>query len=113
MPPKFDLGKVIVKDDAALVLARAGQDADFFLAKHAAGDWGEENAAQNEQALQDGQMVLSRYRTLWGQELLVFTTSDRQQIYLFCPPSPVVHCNALVDFALYWERQAREQSARR
>ena len=40
MPAKFELGKVTIKDDAALVLARAGQDADFFVAKHAAEDWG-------------------------------------------------------------------------
>jgi hypothetical protein len=38
MPAKFELGKVIIKENAALVLAKAGQDADFFLAKHAAGD---------------------------------------------------------------------------
>jgi hypothetical protein len=40
MPPKFELGKVTIKDDAAFALARAGQDADFFLAKHEAGDLG-------------------------------------------------------------------------
>jgi hypothetical protein len=51
MPPKFELGKVTIKADAALILARAGQDAEFFLAKHAAGDWGEGSPDQNEQAL--------------------------------------------------------------
>jgi hypothetical protein len=58
MPPKFELGKVIVKEDAGLALVRAGQDAEFFLAKHAAGDSGEEDPAGNEQALRDGHMLL-------------------------------------------------------
>jgi hypothetical protein len=64
MSTKFDLGKVIIKENAALVLAKAGQDADFFLAKHLAGDWGDGNAGQNEQALLEGSMLWSTYRTL-------------------------------------------------
>lgn len=111
MPPKFEAGKVILKEDAALVLANSGQDAAFFLAKHAAGDWGDEDPARNEQALRDGHMLLSSYRTLWGQQLFVVTFSDRQQTYLFCPPPPVA-INPLWDFAHFWEQQAREPEAK-
>jgi hypothetical protein len=111
MPPKFELGKVIVKDDAALALARAGQDAAFFLAKHASGDWGEGNAAQNEQALREGHMLLSRYRTLRGRELLIVTFPHRKETYLFCPPPPVV-VQPLWDFAHFCEQQAREQKTK-
>jgi hypothetical protein len=47
-----------------------------------------------------------------GQELLLFTTSDRRQTDLFCPlPPAVVHCNPLVDFAELWERQANDHHA--
>jgi hypothetical protein len=56
MAAKFELGKVIVKEDTGTVLARAGQDADFFLAKHAAGDWGEEDATRNERGLWESSM---------------------------------------------------------
>lgn len=41
MRPRFPLGKVTVKEEAALALTLAGQDAAFFLEKHAAGDWGD------------------------------------------------------------------------
>jgi hypothetical protein len=97
MPPKFELGKIIVKEDAGLALVRAGQDADCFLTKHAAGDWGEENPALNEQGLREGSMVFSRYRTLRGQELLVITFLNRKETYLFCP-APVIDYMPLVDF---------------
>ena len=109
MAAKFELGKGIVKEDAAIVLARAGQDADFFLAKHAADAWGEENATRNEQGLREGSMVLSRYRTLRGKELLVATFLARQQTHCFCPPPPVV-VQPLWDFAHFWESQAKERS---
>jgi hypothetical protein len=56
MSARFDLGKVILREDAAIVLARAGQDADFFLAKHAADDWGEEDPTRHEQGLKEGSM---------------------------------------------------------
>jgi hypothetical protein len=111
MPPKFELGKVIVKEDAGMALVRASQDAEFFLAKHAAGDSGEEDPARNEQALRDGHMLLSRYRTLRGRELLVVTFPDRKETYLFCPPPSIV-VQPLWDFAHYWEQQAREGRGR-
>ena len=86
MPAKFEVGKVTIKDDAAFVLTRAGQDADFFLAKHAAGDWGEEEPAANERALREGHMLLSIYRTLRGQLLLVGTFQDRNETVLKVDP---------------------------
>jgi hypothetical protein len=82
-----------------------------LLAKHAARDWGEEDPARNEQAMRDGHMLLSRYRTLRGQALLVLTFPDRKETYLFCPPPPVV-VDPLVDFAHFWEEQARELKAK-
>jgi hypothetical protein len=111
MSAKFELGKVIVKEDAGQALVHAGQDAEFFLAKHAAGDSGEEDATRNEQGLREGSMVFSRYRTLRGQELLVVTFLARRETYLFCPPPPVA-VQPLWDFAHFWEQQARQQKAR-
>ena len=111
MPPKFELGKIIVKEDAGVALVRSGQDADCFLTKHAAGDWGEESRALNDQGLREGSMVFSRYRTSRGQELLVLTFLGRRETYLFCPPPPI-QCDPLVDFAHYWEQQANERKAK-
>jgi hypothetical protein len=112
MQPKFELGKVVVKEEAALVLAWAGQDADFFLGKHAAGDWGDEAPGRNEHGLREGSMVWSSYRTLRGHQLMVLTFLERQETHVFCPPSPKIHCDPLVDFAHYWEEQAQEWRAR-
>ena len=55
-------------------------------------------------------MLLSRSRTLRGQERLVVTFPDRQETYLFCPPPVVVQ--PLWDFAHFWEQQAKEQKAK-
>jgi hypothetical protein len=112
MPPKFEPGNVLVKEDAAFVLAMAGQDADFFLAKHAAGDWGEEAPGRNEQGLREGRLVWSSYRTLRGHQLMVLTFLERQETHVFCPPSPKIHCDRLVDCAHYWEQQAQEWRAK-
>ena len=105
MPPKFDLGRIVVKEDAAFVLARAGQDADFFLAKHAAGDWGEEDAVQNEHGLREGSLLWSSYRTLRGQPLVVITFLDRRETVLFCPPSSVVNYIPLPDMVHWYKKE--------
>ena len=105
MLPKFELGTLIVKDDAAFVLARAGQDAEFFLAKHAAGDWGEEDAVQNEHGLREGSLLWSSYRTLRGQPLVVITFLDREETVLFCPPNSVVNHIPLPDLAHWYKKE--------
>ena len=54
----------------------SGQTPAFFLDKHAAGDWGEVckgDAALNDQALLDGERLVSAYRTLKGVKLWVIT----------------------------------------
>ena len=105
MPPKFELGAVIVKDDAAFVLTRAGQDADFFLAKHAAGDWGEENAAANEEGLREGSLLWSSYRTLRGQPLVVITFLERRETILFGPRNSVVNYILLPELAHWYKKE--------
>jgi hypothetical protein len=101
MQPRFPLGKVTVKDEAALALMLAGQDASFFLDKHAAGDWGDGNPAHNEQGLREGSMILSQYHTLRGHEVLVITFLDRGETFLCCPPNSVVKYVPLPDLAMW------------
>jgi hypothetical protein len=104
MQTKFPLGKVTVQEEAALALTLAGQDADFFLEKHAAGDWGEGDAAPNEAALREGQMLLSRCRTLWRHEVFVTTFSGRAETHLFCPPNSVVRYVPSPDLAAWRQK---------
>jgi len=73
---KFSLGQIAATPGALEALEESGQTPDFFLARHAAGDWGEvdmEDWALNDQALVDGSRILSAYRTLKGKKLWVIT----------------------------------------
>ena len=102
MKPLFPLGKVTVKQEAALALKLSGQDADFFLGRHVTGDWGNADPTANEQGLRDGSMILSRYRTLFGQDLHVITFLDRQETCVFVPPNSVVKHELLPDMACWY-----------
>jgi hypothetical protein len=89
MRPKFNLGNVTVMTEALCALIASGQDADFFLQKHVGGDWGFCGPAGNEQALREGLMVSSRYRTLWGKEIVVRTFLAKGETFLYCECDPV------------------------
>jgi hypothetical protein len=99
MEPSFRLGKVMVKEEAAFALALAGQDAAFFLDKHAAGDWGEEDHGRNEQGLRERSLILSKYHTLRGHEILVVTFLGKGETYLICPPNSILEYVAWYDDA--------------
>lgn len=73
---KFDLGQIRATPAALDAIHDSGQTAAFFLDKHAAGDWGEvskDDAALNDQALVNGERLVSAYRTLKGVRLWVIT----------------------------------------
>jgi hypothetical protein len=73
---KFPLGRLVATPGALRALQESGQTPDFFLTRHAAGDWGEvdeEDWRLNDQALADGGRLLSAYRTLKGKRLWVIT----------------------------------------
>ena len=84
--PSFDLGKVTITTEALCALAVAGQDADFFLQKHASGDRGEFDPAIQEQALREWSMVVSRFRTLRGKVIIVATLLAKGRTSVFCEP---------------------------
>jgi hypothetical protein len=85
MRVKFDLGRVIIGQDAALALEVSGQEADFFLCKHARGDGGEENPSANDFYV----VVKSKYRTLKGQILEVVTFVREQKTYVDTLPRSI------------------------
>ncbi len=73
---RFDLGQVRATPAALDAIHDSGQSPAFFLDRHAAGDWGEvgtDDAALNDQALVNGDRLLSAYRTLKGVRLWVIT----------------------------------------
>jgi hypothetical protein len=84
LQPKFDLGKITVSTEALCALLVSGQDADFFLQKHASGDWGVCDPATQERGLREGSEVLSRYRTLRGKEIIVSTFLAKLETSVYC-----------------------------
>ena len=73
---KFPLGRLAATPGALEAMAVSGQTAEFFIAKHLAGDWGEVGAEDwqlNDAAVRDGSRLLSVYRTLKGVRLYVIT----------------------------------------
>src|SRR5271157_4879146 len=73
---KFGLGQIVATPRAIEAMEESGQAPDFFLNRHAAGDWGQvdtEDWQSNDQALVDGSRLLSAYTTLKGKKLWVIT----------------------------------------
>jgi hypothetical protein len=73
---KFQLGRLLATPGALETIEASGQSAADFLARHAAGDWGDvdaEDAAANEAALLDGSRIFSVYHTAKGVKLYIIT----------------------------------------
>ena len=82
------LGRIVATPGALEALARAGQDAELFLEKHASGDWGqvdEHDRAENDYGLAHGFRILSSYRTAAGDTLWIITEADRSSTCLLLP----------------------------
>lgn len=88
MTPKFSPGQLVATPGVLEVLAQSGQTPDFFLHKHLSGDWGDvddEDRLLNEQALRNGQRLLSAYTTLKGVRLWIITEADRSSTCILKP----------------------------
>ncbi len=73
---KFRLGRLAATPGALEAMEASGQTAEFFLARHASGDYGEvndEDRQLNDEALIHGDRILSAYRTLKGVKLWIIT----------------------------------------
>jgi len=84
----FDMGRIVSTPAAMEALAAAGQDAEFFLTRHARGDWGDLDAHDieaNAAGLRDGERLLSAYTTLGGTRLYVITEADRSATTVLLP----------------------------
>ncbi|MHB9044343.1 MAG: hypothetical protein ACYC35_00235 [Pirellulales bacterium] len=85
---KFSLGQVVGTPGALKAIENAGQEPGFFLSKHAQGDWGtmdKDDKQLNEDALSNGDRILSAYRTLKGERIWIITEADRSTTALLLP----------------------------
>jgi hypothetical protein len=87
MAPLLPLGRVLATPGALQLLRQAGEGPFGYLARHAAGDWGELCAfdvRQNESALREGHRVFSSYETPAGK-VWVITEADRSVTTILLP----------------------------
>ena len=85
---KFPLGQVVGTPSAVSAIKRAGQEPDFFLNKHVQGDWGTldaEDKQLNDEALANGDRILSAYKTLLGDAIWIITEADRSTTTILLP----------------------------
>ena len=70
------LGQLLATPGALTALTESGESPGQFVARHAAGDWGEvcaEDARLNDEAVKDGSRILSAYRTAKGERIWIIT----------------------------------------
>ena len=87
MTAPLPLGRVLATSGALKLLLEAGGHPFDYLARHAAGDWGELCAfdrRQNEIALRDGYRVLSSYDVL-AWRVWIITEADRSITTILLP----------------------------
>lgn len=86
--PKFPIGRLVATPGAVAAMAEAGQNAMHFISRHIAGDWGEcceEDRQANEDALCNGERLMSVYRTAKNVKLWVITEADRSATTILLP----------------------------
>jgi hypothetical protein len=87
MTAPLPLGRVVATPGALKLLTGAGSNPFDYIARHAAGDWGNLCAfdrRQNEIALRDGYRVLSSYETTAGR-VWIITEADRSVTTILLP----------------------------
>ena len=85
---KFPLGQVVATPGALDAFTEAGEEPVTYLARHAAGDWGEaceEDAKENEFSVENGFRILSAYTLKDGTRIWVITEADRSSTCLLLP----------------------------
>jgi hypothetical protein len=88
MTMKFALGSLVATPGALKVIADSRQSPAEFLARHAAGDWGDVSkgdARLNDAAVRDGERILSAYKTKAGERIWIITEADRSSTCILLP----------------------------
>jgi hypothetical protein len=77
-PKRFALGQIVSTPGALEAFAEACQAPLEFLARHAAGDWGEvsrEDVQENELSINEGLRILSAYKLKTGARIWIITAT--------------------------------------
>jgi hypothetical protein len=85
---RFSLGRTVATPGALEAFTSAGETPFPYLARHAAGDWGEldqDDKAENELAVKDGLRILSAYRLPDDTRIWVITEADRSVTTILLP----------------------------
>jgi hypothetical protein len=86
--PRLKLGEIIATPNAVHALDEAQEAPLEYLARHAAGDWGEvssEDWKENELSVREGFRVLSSYMLSTGKKIWIITEADRSATTLLLP----------------------------
>ena len=84
----FPLGDLVATPGALEAISQAEEDSLTFLARHAAGDWGEldgEDRRENDRSVEDGCRVLSAYHLRDGTKIWIITEADRSATTILLP----------------------------
>jgi hypothetical protein len=87
MTAQFPLGRVVATPGALKLLSEMGEDPFGYIARHAAGDWGDLCAfdhRQNQITLREGLRILSSYEVLAGK-VWIITEADRSVTTILLP----------------------------
>ena len=87
MTAPLPLGQVVATLGALKLLSEIGEDPFGYIARHAAGDWGDLCAfdrRENEIALRDGYRVLSSYE-ISARRVWIITEADRSVTTILLP----------------------------
>ena len=84
--PRFNPGRLMITRNAKNALPR--REVDAAINRHLSGDWGDvcqSDWQRNEQALRDGDRLLSVYQTQAGEKFWIITESDRSATTVLLP----------------------------
>ena len=85
---KFNLGRVVATPGAIEALTAAGATPLPYLARHAAGDWGdldEDDKRMNDLASKLDERILSAYTLTDGTRIWIITEGDRSATTVLLP----------------------------
>jgi hypothetical protein len=86
--PRFPLGQTVATRGALAACNAADQAPLEFFLRHVSGDWGDTDAADqqsNEEAIKDGDRILSVYSLRDGTRIYVITEADRSATTILLP----------------------------
>ena len=86
--PRFPLGQTVATPGALAALEQAQESPLTYLTRHVSGDWGDlgpEDQRANEDALKDGDRLLSAYVLSTQERMWIITEADRSYTTLLLP----------------------------